>query len=116
MIMQSSPATRPTPVTMPALGASPSYISQAASGDSSKNGLPSSKMASMRSRTSSLPLDKWRSMVWDGRSPAASFCRSCSWSASFLLCSKLLLYSELFVWMWLIIWLIGFLGMGLNHE
>ena len=38
----SRPETRPMPVTMPAPGASSSYMPQAASGESSRNGEPGS--------------------------------------------------------------------------
>ena len=48
------------PVTMPALGASPSYMSHAASGDSSRNGEPGSISVSMRSRTGILPCSRCR--------------------------------------------------------
>ena len=41
-------------------GASLSYRSQAASGDSSRNGEPGSSSRSMRSRTGSLPCSRWR--------------------------------------------------------
>ena len=41
-ISTSRPETRPMPVTSPAPGASSSYMSQAASGDSSRNGEPGS--------------------------------------------------------------------------
>ena len=54
-IATSRPPTTPMPVTIPADGASPSYMSQAASGDSSRNGEPGSTRRSMRSRASSLP-------------------------------------------------------------
>src|SRR4051794_31578921 len=62
----SRPATRPTPVTIPAPGASPSYIPCAASGESSRNGAPLSSSRSTRSRGSSLPREVWRSRA---RSP-----------------------------------------------
>ena len=43
------------PVMMPADGTSPSYMPCAASGDSSRNGVPGSSSRSTRSRGSSLP-------------------------------------------------------------
>src|SRR5947209_4286799 len=52
--MQSRPATRPMPVTMPADGHSSSYMPFAASAPTSRKGLPRSSSRSMRSRTSSL--------------------------------------------------------------
>ena len=51
----SRPDTRPMPVTMPAPGASSSYMPAAASGESSRNGEPGSSSRSIRSRTGSLP-------------------------------------------------------------
>src|SRR5919202_843235 len=57
----SRPATRPMPVMIPAAGASPPYMPCAASGESSRNGLPGSSRAATRSRGSSLPLAECRS-------------------------------------------------------
>src|SRR5690242_10487744 len=59
--MTSRPATRPIPVTIPAPGASPSYIPCAASGESSRNGEPGSRRASIRSRTNIFFCSAWRS-------------------------------------------------------
>src|ERR1019366_8984180 len=53
--MHSWPWTRPMPVMMPAQGASLSYMSRAASCDSSRNGEPASSRVRTRSRGSSLP-------------------------------------------------------------
>src|SRR5680860_829910 len=53
--MHSRPLTRPMPVMIPALGTASSYISVAASGLSSRNGLPGSSNWSTRSRASNLP-------------------------------------------------------------
>ena len=55
IIRHSRPDTRPIPVTMPADGAAPSYNSQAARGDSSRNGELGSSSRSTRSRTNSFP-------------------------------------------------------------
>src|SRR5512137_127576 len=54
-ITHSRPATRPTPVMIPADGAALSYMSYAASCDSSRNGVPGSSSIWTRSRGSSLP-------------------------------------------------------------
>src|SRR5262245_30563073 len=56
--MHSTPATTPTPVICDAPGASPSYIPSAASGESSRNGVPGSSSSSTRSRGSSLPRER----------------------------------------------------------
>src|SRR5215468_1457963 len=56
----STPLTRPTPVMTPEPGASLSYMSSAASGDSSRNGEPGSSSARTRSRGRSLPRETWR--------------------------------------------------------
>src|SRR5262245_14542074 len=58
MIITSVPCTTPMPVTRPAVGAALSYMSYAASAESSRNGAPGSSKVSMRSRASSLP--RWR--------------------------------------------------------
>src|SRR5712692_11652121 len=53
--MHSLPETRPTPVMMPAPGASSSYMPKAASCESSRNGEPGSSSKRKRSRGSSFP-------------------------------------------------------------
>ena len=55
MNIHGTPQTTPMPVTMPAPGALLSYISQPASVESSKNGVPVSHTRSMRSRGKILP-------------------------------------------------------------
>src|SRR4051794_746609 len=72
----SRPATRPTPVTIPAPGAAPSYRPWAASGESSRNGEPRSSSRSTRSRGSSLPRATWRSAARGP--PPARASASCS--------------------------------------
>src|SRR5271165_4816941 len=54
-MMHSTPSTCPMPVTMPALGASPLYISHAASAENSRNAECGSMSSSTRSRAGSLP-------------------------------------------------------------
>src|SRR5215510_593094 len=76
MIITSVPCTTPRPVTMPAAGAALSYISYAASAESSRNGAPGSSSVSMRSRASSLP--RWRCSA-TARAPPPSW--TC-WSRS----------------------------------
>jgi len=56
----STPLTRPTPVITPEPGASLSYMSIAASGESSRNGEPGSSKARTLSRGKSLPRPTWR--------------------------------------------------------
>src|SRR5213083_1707753 len=53
--MTSRPETRPMPVTLPAPGASSSYMPKAASGEHSRNGEPASRTRAIRSRTRNLP-------------------------------------------------------------
>ena len=60
-ITHSRPSTTPIPVTMPAPGACPSYISHAASADSSRKAVSGSQSRSIRSRAVSLPRARWRS-------------------------------------------------------
>src|SRR5574337_1238285 len=57
------PSTTPTPVTIPALGASPSYSSQAASAFSSRNELPGSTSRSIRARAVILARDLGRPLA-----------------------------------------------------
>ena len=54
-MMHSRPSTRPMPVISPAPWIASSYIPLAASGDSSRNGVPGSISCITRSRGSSLP-------------------------------------------------------------
>ena len=54
-ITHSRPETRPMPVMMPAPWMASSYMPLAASGDSSRNGVPGSISVITRSRGSSLP-------------------------------------------------------------
>ena len=78
----TNPWMRPMPVTTPPDGTGESYISQAASGDNSRNGEPSSSRALMRSRGSILPRSRcflmafspppWRTSSWRSRSSAMS--------------------------------------------
>ena len=56
----SRPATRPMPVMMPADAMLSPYMSNAASCDNSRNGLPGSSSARTRSRGRSLPRATWR--------------------------------------------------------
>ncbi len=60
-ITHSRPSTTPIPVTMPALGAWPSYSSHAASAFSSRNAVSGSTSRSIRSRAGSLPRERCRS-------------------------------------------------------
>src|SRR5262245_14943606 len=76
MIITSVPCTTPKPATIPAAGAAVSYISYAASAESSRNGAPGSSSVSMRSRASSLP--RWRCSA-TARAPPPSW--TC-WSRS----------------------------------
>src|SRR5215831_11036089 len=55
MITHSLPETRPTPVMIPAPGASSPYMPNAASCDNSRNGEPGSRSSRRRSRGRSLP-------------------------------------------------------------
>src|SRR5919109_1756168 len=75
-IITSVPCTTPMPVTIPAAGAALSYMSYAASAESSRKGAPGSSSVSMRSRASSLP--RWRCSA-TARAPPPS--RTC-WSRS----------------------------------
>src|SRR5690242_16841203 len=59
--MHSRPSTTPIPVTIPALGASPSYRSHAASAFSSRKAVSGSTRRSIRSRAVSFPRERWRS-------------------------------------------------------
>src|SRR5947209_1329585 len=54
----SRPSTTPTPVTMPAAGAPPLYMSHAARGESSRNAVSGSTRRSTRSRAVSFPLER----------------------------------------------------------
>src|ERR1051326_1023756 len=54
----SRPSITPIPVTIPAPGAWPSYISQAASAESSRNAVSGSSRRSIRSRAVSLPRER----------------------------------------------------------
>src|SRR5437763_14131025 len=58
---------RPMPVTMPAAGTAPSYISYAAKAESSRKGEPGSSNTRMRSRASNLPGPRGRCR--EGSSP-----------------------------------------------
>src|SRR3954463_7492943 len=60
-ITHSRPSTTPMPVTTPALGASPSYTSQAARAFSSRNAVSGSTSRSIRSRAVSFPRERCRS-------------------------------------------------------
>ena len=72
-ITHSRPSTTPMPVTMPALGAWPSYSSQAASAFSSRNAAPGSTRRSIRSRAVSFPRERWRSIAFSP--PPRAICR-----------------------------------------
>src|SRR5690606_13501144 len=89
------PATRPMPATMPAPGHSSSYMPHAASGATSRNGLPSSSSSSTRCRGSSLPRARWRSRDRSGppRAVRASRSRSSATRARWL--SALVRYASL---------------------
>ena len=71
------------PAMIPAPGHSSSYMPSAASGATSRSGLPGSSRSSTRSRGSSLPRATWRSRARSGPPSAAlaSLSRSCSTSA-----------------------------------
>src|SRR6266508_1423843 len=88
-ITHSVPDTRPMPVTIPADGASSSYMPNAASGDSSRNGVPGSRRRSTRSRGSSLPARTCRSRACSGPPRRTCSSRSRSWATSFVICSRL---------------------------
>src|SRR5882672_7304322 len=75
-ITHSRPSTMPTPVTIPAAGAWPSYSSQAASAFSSRNAAPGSTRRSMRSRAVSFPRERWRSVAFSPPPRAISAVRS----------------------------------------
>src|SRR5580704_9848988 len=77
----SRPATRPTPVMMPAPWMASSYIPLAASGDSSRNGVPGSISVITRSRGNNLPRARWRSRAC-GDPPSAALARCASSSAT----------------------------------
>src|SRR3954466_2407307 len=76
---QRRPLTVPMPATMPAPGASPSYSPCAASGESSRNGVPGSQSPATRSRAVSLPRPRWRSTAF---APPPPRTRSSSASSS----------------------------------
>src|SRR5579859_4362840 len=91
----SRPLTRPMPVTRPADGISFSCSPQAASGESSRNGLPGSISLSIRSLGSSLPRLRWVATALSGppRRTCPSRSRSCAasfrwWSALDLNCGE----------------------------
>ena len=81
------PATTPMPVTIPALGASPSYISHAASAFSSRNVPPGSTSRSIRSRAVSFPRARWRSTEASPPPRATSAVRSRSSATSSSMCA-----------------------------
>ena len=58
--MHSMPAMRPMPVTSPADGTSPPYMSWAAKSPTSRNGDPGSRSRLNRSRGRSFPRSRWR--------------------------------------------------------
>src|SRR5262249_5364678 len=74
----SRSATRPMPVIRPAARMASSYMSSAASGDNSRNGVPASISVMTRSRGRSLPRAKWRSRERGGPPSAAAARRACS--------------------------------------
>src|SRR5437016_5176069 len=80
--------TRPMPVTMPAAGASSSYIPFAASGDNSRNGVPGSSNAAMRSRTGSFPCWRCRSTYFAPPPSRAAASRCFSSATSPCRCSR----------------------------
>jgi len=78
-ITHSVPSTTPIPVTT--LPPTVNSVPQAASGDSSRNGEPGSSSSSIRSRASSLPRARCRS-VYFGPPPAIALACSAAISAS----------------------------------
>ncbi len=78
-ITHSVPSTTPMPVTT--LPPTANSVPQAASGDSSRNGEPGSSSSSIRSRTSSLPRPRCRS-VYLGPPPAIALACSAAISSS----------------------------------
>ena len=93
----SRPWTRPTPVTTPAPGAAPSYISYAASGDSSTNGEFGSNSFSSRSRTRSFPRSLCRVRCDSGPPSPAVSSRPLNSETSSSIRARLSLNSWLFV-------------------
>ncbi len=93
--MHSRPSTRPMPVMRPAPWIASSYMPSAASGDSSRNGVPGSMSRSTRSRGSSLPRPAWRSRALAGPPMAASARRSFNSADSALTCAALVRNSRL---------------------
>src|SRR4051812_12610707 len=83
-ITHSRPSTTPMPVTMPAAGACPSYMSQAARAFSSRNAPPGSTRRSMRSRAVSFPRERCRSVAFSPppRATAAERSRTSATSVS----------------------------------
>ena len=81
-ITHSRPSTTPMPVTIPALGAPPSYSSQAASAFSSRKAVPGSTSRSTRSRAGSLPRERCRSVAFSPPPRATCAVRSRSSATS----------------------------------
>src|SRR5271154_3876454 len=77
----SRPEMRPTPVMIPAALISSSYMPLAASGDSSRNGVPGSISVVTRSRGSNLPRARWRSRA-RADPPSAALARRVSSSTT----------------------------------
>src|SRR5262249_24439520 len=87
-ITHSWPSITPIPVTMPADGACPSYMSQAARAPSSRNALPGSSRRSTRSRAGSLPRERWASIALSPAPRATKAVRSRSSATSASICSR----------------------------
>ena len=85
----SRPATRPMPVIRPAARMASSYMSSAASGDNSRNGVPASISVMTRSRGRSLPRARWRSRERGGPPSAAAARRVCNSVTSALIAAWL---------------------------
>ena len=81
-ITHSRPSTTPIPVTMPAPGACPSYMSHAASAFSSRNAESGSISRSIRSRAVSLPRSRCRASARSPPPCATSAVRSRSSATS----------------------------------
>src|ERR1700730_16264123 len=97
MMTHSRPSIRPMPLMSPAPCIASSYMPFAASGDSSRNGVPESISRSTRSRGNSLPRAVWRSRARTGPPSAASARRRFNSSTNSRICAALVRNSRLLV-------------------
>src|ERR1700730_7684096 len=97
MMTHSRPSIRPMPLMSPAPCIASSYMPFAASGDSSRNGVPESISRSARSRGNSLPRAVWRSRARTGPPSAASARRRFNSSTNSRICAALVRNSRLLV-------------------